>query len=351
MVSYLLCLTMLVRIADWKDVRDCPMVWPILAVLCYLFLTSFWSDPFTWRGAFSQAVRALLTFCFVVAFAECQLRGELQKWLFTALAWAGASVALACIALFLFDPPADGRLNGLGQLDTQVVAGLVFGFAALTVLHTSQADNPRPVWLTVLLLMPLVCAVWMTGSRNALIAMLLGATVLVSAHRQPTTGRFLAVVGAVSSVVFGLVALAWFVPELRETVFPRGDSFRLLIWEQTLSRIQESPWFGLGILTTDDVVTRTIEFHHPHNLYLSVAFQGGILAVLLFGWLLIRVLRELLLAYDQGDAKFALGVLGLALPAYMLDGHELLDKISDTWFLVWLPVAIALGTRWHPTYR
>jgi len=41
----------------------------------------------------------------------------------------------------------------------------------------------------------------------------------------------------------------------------------------------------------------------------------------------------------------------MALPAYLLDGHELLDKISDTWFLIWLPVALALSLRWHSTYR
>ncbi len=351
MVSYVLCLAMLVRFKDWRDVFECPMVWPILAVLLYLFSTSFWSDGLTPREVFSQAVRVLLTFSFVVAFAECQLRGVLQQWLFTALAWAGACVALVCIALFLYDPPSDGRLNGLGQLDTQVVAGLVFGFAALAVLHTSFTGNSRSIWLTVLLLVPLVAAVWLTGSRNAILSLLLGFSVLAVAHLRSTVRSFVLILIPIVIVVGAIIAVGWMVPELREWFFPRGDSFRLVIWDQTLQRLQESPWFGLGILSSDDLLVNGAQFHHPHNLYLSVAYQGGLVGLLLFCWLLIRVVRELLASFGQVDAKFGLGVLGLALPAYALDGHELLDKIGDTWFLVWLPVAIGLGMRWHPSYR
>ena len=107
----------------------------------------------------------------------------------------------------------------------------------------------------------------------------------------------------------------------------------------------------MGILTSDDIQTEAIRFHHPHNLYLSVAYQSGLLGLLVFAWLILRVLREFQRSYSHPDVKFGLGILGLALPAYALDGHELLDKIGDTWFLIWLPVAIALGMRWHASYR
>ena len=131
--SYLLCATMLWHFRSWRDVFSCPMIWPIVLLLLYLPLTSFWSEEFSWRGFMSQLTRAVLTFCFVVAYAECQLRGVLQSWLHAALAVAGSIVAMLCITLFITNPPEDGRLNGLGQLDTQVVAGLVFGVAALAV--------------------------------------------------------------------------------------------------------------------------------------------------------------------------------------------------------------------------
>jgi hypothetical protein len=63
------------------------------------------------------------------------------------------------------------------------------------------------------------------------------------------------------------------------------------------------------------------------------------------------VLNELLRSYEHPDAKLALGILGIALPAYLLDGHELLDKVGSTWFLLWLPVAIGVGLTWSRPRR
>ena len=82
---------------------------------------------------------------------------------------------------------------------------------------------------------------------------------------------------------------------------------------------------------------------HPHNLYLAVLFQGGIVAVALFAALLALSIRTLLRNFARQEAKVALAVYALALPAYLLDGHELLARIGWTWMLFWLPVAIAVG--------
>ena len=75
------------------------------------------------------------------------------------------------------------------------------------------------------------------------------------------------------------------------------------------------------------------------------------MGVVLFGVVLVGVLRVLFNNYDRSDAKLALGVLGIALPAYFLDGHELVDKVGSTWFLFWLPVAISLGLSWSRPNR
>lgn len=349
--SYLLSAAMLFSVRSWSDVFRCPMIWPILALLVYLPLTSFWSSEFSWRGLSSQLTRALLTFAFVVAYAECQLRGVLQTWLHAALAVAGAAVATLCIGLFIVEAPADGRLNGLGQLDTQVVAGTIFGVAALAVVHVAIVYQRWPLIVYALLLAPLVSAVWLTGSRAAVVALCYGMVVLLAVHFVKSRARLTSGLLLLAVVICGSIAIAWLVGDLRELVFPRGDSFRLLIWSESLTRVAVSPWIGLGILTSDDIVMGDIVFHHPHSLYISVLVQGGVLGLLLFVWLLVRVVRELYRALEEPDAKFALAVLGLALPAYLLDGHELLDKVSDTWFLIWLPVAIALGVRWHSPYR
>jgi len=289
LVTYALALAMLIRFRAWNDVFHCTLVWPLLAILTYLPLTSLWSLDFGWREFGSQAVRAVLIFCFVSAFAECQLRGDLQRWLFPGFVFTGAAVSVACIVNFYVTDPADGRLNGFGQLDTQVVAALVFGFAALAGLHL-LLHGARSYRLPLLLaLSPLIVAVGLSGSRTAWVALLLGITATFLLQRRPST-TYLAL-GIVALAVFGLTAMAisWSLPEIRELIFPRGDSFRLVIWQETLDRIQQRPWFGHGILADDDFVSNGLVFQHAHNLYLSVTFQGGVLGLVLMAWLILRV--------------------------------------------------------------
>ena len=135
-------------------------------------------------------------------------------------------------------------------------------------------------------------------------------------------------------------------------MLPRGDSFRPAIWGAIYSDVISSgPWFGLGILTDNNVEFGGIEFLHPHSMYLSVLFQGGLVGMIMFLIVLAGMLRILFANYESADAKLALGILGVALPAYLLDGHELIDKVGSTWFLFWLPVAISVGLSWSRPYR
>jgi len=58
-------------------------------------------------------------------------------------------------------------------------------------------------------------------------------------------------------------------------------------------------------------------------------------------------LTELFRGYEHPNAKLALALLAMALTSYLLDGHELIDKVGETWFLFWLPVGISLGLAWN----
>ena len=129
-------------------------------------------------------------------------------------------------------------------------------------------------------------------------------------------------------------------------LLPRGDSFRISIWTTTLQRVAEQPWVGLGILTSDDVVTGNLLLQHPHNLYLAVLFQGGVVALFLYLMVLWKSLVELSKNYAESDSKLALSILAIAGFAHLLDEHELIDKVGAVWILIWLPVAVALGNQW-----
>ena len=351
--TYLLAIAMLVTINQWNDVFSVRLMWGTVVLLLYLALTSFWSNPFVGREAFSIFSRAFLVFFFVVAFAECQLRGQLQRWLGRAMAVVGSIATLAAIIVFVVSDPADGRLNGLGQLDTHVIAALVYGVVLIFVLDTLVREQSlRWKSFAVISGILITCAVLLSDSRNAWVSVLIGVGVFMLAHATRDRQRFLAGIAAMG-VVFGVLLAGLLANDVsREVLLPRGDSFRSIIWSSVVSEvIQQGPLFGLGILTDNDVRAGGNTFIHPHSMYLSVLFQGGLVGLTLFAVVVIGTLRVLLRHYDSSDAKLALGVLGIALPAYLLDGHELIDKVGSTWLLFWLPVAISLGFRWSQPAR
>ena len=157
----------------------------------------------------------------------------------------------------------------------------------------------------------------------------------------------------VLTLLLSVAMLVLFLNEgTRELVLPRGDSFRLAIWSHHFEKtIDESLLFGVGIATSDNVRLDGFEFLHPHNMYLAVFSQGGLVGLALYLAVIAASCRSLLANYEQPDAKVALSVLAVALSSYLLDGHELLDKVGATWFLFWLPVAIALGLNWGQALR
>ena len=346
--SYLLALSMLMFAGRWNDVFGVRLAVLILLFVAYLCASALWSSPFSISEALSIGVRGLLVCAFVLALAECQLRGLVQRWLGKALGICGGIVVLVAFYVFLSTQPEDGRLNGLGQLDSHVIAALVYAIVLVFLLQVLLLD-PSRTWRALAMAGILLCAlaVFYSDSRNAWVSALSGAGVFLLAHFVHDRQRFVVSLASGSVLFLLLFAIALIEPELRELMLPRGDSFRLDIWSATLERVGDTSWlFGAGIATPDAVGIGSDVFQHPHNMYLAVLFQGGVVGLAMFCLVISLTLRTLLEFYHLRDAKLALGILGVALPSYLLDGHELVDKVGETWFLFWLPVGLSLGMRW-----
>lgn len=352
-LTYLLTILVMVRVRHWTDIARTDLFLLIAALLLYLAVSVFWSSAWELRDFFSNMVRFLLVCSFVIAVAEVRLRGQIQRWLRRTMTLVGGAAIGAAIVSNLVWPPADGRLNGLGQLDTHVIAALVYGIIAVLALQAVLRETGL-FWrisggFTIVLA---AYAIWGSDSRNAWVSVVFGLAILGFAETMRDRQRF--VISVATAVLLGgvlLVAL-FALDDTRSMLLPRGTSFRPEIWDQAIARILDGHLlFGLGINTPNDFDLGVTRVLHPHNLYLSVMYQGGLIALGLFLLILWKTLRELLLHYEDPDAKLALGIFAVALPAYLLDGHELLDKIGSTWFLIWLPVAIAVGLRWSRSLR
>ena len=348
---YLLGLSMLISWRQWRGALRLPLVRLLACFLGYLVVSACWSDVSSGRELFAVLTRVLQTLLFVLAAAECVRHGLLHASLGRILAPAGALAAL--LALVGFFPEAAGRLAGVGQLDNHVVAGLTFG-AVLLLLAWAWLHERAPLWrwgyvLAATLIVPVI---FLTQSRNGWAATGLGllALLAIQFHRK-RPGTVLAVVGAGSLCC--ILALALFVfgdPDgaLRSALFPRGDSHRFAIWQAVVGGvIPHDLWFGQGILTDLSVRTVSGEFPHPHSMYLTIIYQGGLIGFGLFIALIGLLLCSGIRLMRQPECGLALASLALILSSWLLDGYDLLDKVGLNWFLFWLPLATVTGLCWR----
>ncbi len=347
--AYLLAAVMLLTWPQWRDIGGRRLLWLIATLLGYLCLSSLWSASVTADAVLRVFLHGALVLMFVVAFAECQMRGQLRRWVGRSMAVVGIITVIAALALFYASEPADGRLRGLGLLANHVVAAWVYAVVLVLVLDVAASDRSS-AWRLVAVASALLLAwtIFLSDSRNAWVSTLIGVGVFLMARLVLDPQRFVAGVAALTVVLGVLVGALVANPAARDVLVPRGTSFRPEIWSDAVGDlIRGGPWFGLGINTRNTVVADGIEFEHPYSMYLSVAYQGGLVGLALFLLLIAAVLIVLVRNYQEADAKLALGILGVALPAYLLDGHQLVDDVGATWFLFWLPVAIALGISWR----
>ncbi len=341
--TYLLTLVVLIggwgRWREFVEARILSML--VCALLVYFSSSVWWSEDYSLRGAFSVYSRCLLILAFLVALSTSVHRvPESTQWMQRSLAIGGGAAAAAALVNWYLNPTWDGRLVGLGQLRNSVVAGLAFDASLIFALSTVLAGGTG--WR----LIGGVCgalaglAVLATGSRNAYLSGAIGVCTLLFTWRSWQSPRlllWLALLGLVGVVALLTVNSVW-----TDTLFPRGDSFRLEIWTAEWRRlITHGPWFGLGILVREDVVLQGQAFAHPHSLYLASALQGGLVGLLLLLGVLAYGGVSLYRARGQQDARLGLALLTVGASAYLFDGWELIDKVSLSWLLVWLPLAIA----------
>jgi O-antigen ligase len=349
--TYLLALVMLFSLVKWWDVwRLWEFRWMFI-LLVWLTASTLWSDPVDARNLLTVSSRSLLVFFFVVAVAECQLRGEMQRWMASLFVLVGAATMLVAVVNFHLTNPADGRLNGLGQLDTHVIAALIHGVVLIFAMRL-YADRTEMYWRFLACAAVALAAycIFMSDSRTAWVSGALGALTFLLSQRIRVPQQLILTMALVAVIGAAMFLVLVMNEDIRQAALPRGDSFRLAIWAETLERISASPFIGLGIGTTDDMVLNDLTFPHPHNLYLALVYQGGLVALTLFVLFLWACIATLLRRYEHQDAKTALSILALSLSAFLLDGHELVDKVGESWVLIWLPAGMAMGLRWSSTY-
>lgn len=343
--TYLVGLAMIPLMA--LQFRSLQIDWALAGLtslfLGYMTLSVLWSsnnEPVA--KTFSEAL-LVLTFCLAVPVSTVRfywfLNALVVLVILSAAVNSGYSIYLH-YALPEYQPLPEPRLYALGRLSNPVIGALSYGFATVLAAHmflTETRRLGRVGYLATILLF--VFAIVLTGSRGAYLALASAISVGVLLHFP---GKWkLQVIGVVGSLT-ALSAAAYLLlgPEL---LFSRALSFRPEIWSEFISRtIASNVWIGVGTTTDSEFQLKGQLIQHPHNVFIATFYYGGLIGLALYLGLILKAI-QLLSGMSQGNVRL-LGsmLLAFSLTATALDGNELIAKVNYLWFLVWLPVGLAM---------
>lgn len=305
-----------------------------IAFLCF---ATYFSISISWSGtdesALSLLKRPLYVLCLFFAFSGVAMRRPDR---FKAVLQLSAIIAVVAagmqLALFLISDNGD-RLAGYGALHNPLLTSHVFGFfLALWIaywIRCKQFILPSAI-LAVAVLGALILA---TGSRTPLVA--ITATILWLGLM--TGDRRGAIAFGVLVLTGTAILLLW-----PEAVAQRGFSYRPQIWADAIRQAMEYPVLGHGYNHDLRIHIEGIgyPFWDPHNMTLSVFYQGGALGLICWAGLFTSALflswkgRKVPMVF----AFSATIVYGLV--AGMTEGGSFLSRPKEHWFLLWIPFAL-----------
>lgn len=342
----------------WKLLAGDRLLWVVLALLIYFYLSVFWSHPFNGNLAIQYLRWFIETLVFSTAVYLYASTKQFERFPHGAcLLWLLLVAIAISLVIYFIHQDFPKRLRGIGLLEHEILgSGVLITLWALALMDP-KIWVPRQRPLVIAALLSVFVFVYLTQSRGPLLSLVILCAVLalfvINNRRQVVAAAMaLGAAGYICSHYFG-----WTFPLLNK-MLSRGDSYRLDIWRSIIDTLPSYWLYGQGIATefaqsNAGAITQHatgIEIIHPHNLWLATLFYGGLLgAILLLGLLATLLLR--LRRLERVSAGIAFGVITAAMALCMTDTHRLLSSPREIWVIFWLPLMMVAGATARPIAR
>lgn len=329
----------------WEGLTRQPAIRALLVIVALAFLTA----PFgIWRSNsldyITQVfIKDLIFFFLLIVTLPTHAYVRRAIWMFA------LSAGLMDIMLLKYGLPGIGQFT-LGKNETAMTSTL-----AAALLIPLQAQGARKLVKHGLIAL-LVVSILITGSRGSYlgIAIVLATfTYLRVGKRIAVTGLILAAVAYVgylnmpASIMGNVDSIVNYKEDYNITA-PDG---RIEVWKRGLRMIEQHPLTGVGINNfsiAEGMMHRYVQgenWMQPHNSYIQVAAELGILAFVAFIALLRRLVRaaNTLRTEAQSDEERRLGLASwLVLIGFMVTGF-FLHAAYATIFFVMVAIIVALN--------
>lgn len=212
---------------------------------------------------------------------------------------------------------------------------------AFSLAYFSKSSKKALLWILVCIL---IFGFVLTYSRSALIAVLL-SFVLLGLFRS----KRLFVISIILVLILPFIAPHYIKERMKASMI---DDVRVTLWQEALNITADYPILGSGLNTYASIAPKyklTEETGcYPHNSYLQMAAESGLLGLGAFLWILIALFRTSLINVKRINDKFYEAVLvGLLAGLFGFLVHSFFDVNIYTlqlgnlmWFIMGLIVAV-----------
>jgi hypothetical protein len=325
-------------------------------------------DYFFQRGHFLTVVSATVILeglaLYVASAALCQVDATFFERALRMLTLGGAGLAVMSVVrlaeIRLRNPDVIEALRatyaGLRispQIPDYIAAGSYFALCWLVALGIAMA-SPRRRLAWVACGVPLVAGLYLTGSRSVIAAALGGLVVLVVIVVRKTTVPVRGVVAfALVAVVVIVITFPWVIGhDVAGETARQSLTVRVELIRAGVRVIATRPLFGVGIdrfwvvagsLASPELHALWQGRKNPHNDFLRVGAELGLVGLGLFLWILAAAGRRIWQALSRtGDARLAglAGGLVAFLITSLVSNPLMLREVS---YVFWIALGLAVG--------
>ncbi len=329
-----------VLLAPAREIMKHPVFKLTLAYLIYMLASALWSDPFR-LYEFGQKLTLsayILTFIAVTHFLNDRYKAGFDRMLKFAVLVAAIAAVISLVVWYRDHAFPSARVSGIGTLTNVNEFANVYGvFALLATGYLLKASSLREKALYVLAVVAFLCFIWFGQSRSAFAALF--AALLFLVFFMAGQERIKPIVWLIACV--GVLAI--FSPEHIEHAWQRGASLRLPIWERVIAQVAEAPVFGHGLVSEMHFLVSGHDFGIPHNTFLSVLWQGGVIGLALFLLLIASAFRQAWrLGKEQGRfVVFSILIFSTGVMLTAVD--DVITRPREEWMVFWFPLALLIS--------
>lgn len=350
----------------WQRVRQVETGYPsdYLAALWHFLSREYFVETGDFGALTSTAVILEGLGLYVVVAALCRVDATFFERALRMLVVGGAGVAAMSVIrlaeILLRNPGALEAMRATSaglrispQIPDYIAAGSYFGLCWVVAMGIAMAASGRRlVWVAVSV--PLMAALYLTGSRSVLAAALAGllALAFIVVRQRAAAVRGVAAF-AVLAVGVMVLSYQWVIGrDVAGSMARQSLTVRVELVKTGLQVAASRPLFGVGIdrfylmtggLTSPELRALWQGRMNPHNDFLRFGAELGLVGLGLFLWILAGAGRRIWTALQRTpDARLA-GLVGglIAFLVTSLVSNPLM--VREVSYVFWIALGLAVG--------